>query len=132
MRPRVDAAQHPRFDRGYTGHTGHEHLCAHGLINMNGRLYDPTLQRFLSPDPYLQDPTDPQNHNAYSYCLNNPLMYTDPTGQKISLNGLKKGLSFAQNFAYSLPVAVIDKAKEELVKEKKLTQNENDGFGWRG
>ena len=71
-------AMQPRFDRGYTGH---EHMCGFGLINMNGRLYDPYLQRFLSPDPYIQAPYIAQNYNRYSYCLNNPLMYTDPTGE---------------------------------------------------
>lgn len=66
------------FDRGYTGH---EHIDGLGLINMNGRMYDPLLGRFLSPDPYVQAPTDPQNFNRYSYCLNNPLKYTDPSGE---------------------------------------------------
>ena len=73
------AALQPRFDHGYTGQ---EHMSAFGLINMNGRIYDPYLQRFISPDPYIQDPTDAQNYNRYSYCMNNPLMYTDPSGYK--------------------------------------------------
>jgi hypothetical protein len=47
---------------------------------MNGRLYDPYLQRFLSPDPYVQSPHNAQNYNRYAYALNNPLMYTDPSG----------------------------------------------------
>ena len=38
------------------GYTGHEHLESLGLINMNGRVYDPVLARFLSPDPYVQAP----------------------------------------------------------------------------
>jgi len=48
---------------------------------MNGRFYDPVLGRFLSPDPYVQAPDNPQNFNRYSYCLNNPLKYTDPSGE---------------------------------------------------
>ena len=67
----------PRFDRGYTGH---EIMAGFGLINMNGRLYDPYLQRFLSPDPFVQAPNNSQSYNRYSYCMNNPLMYTDPSG----------------------------------------------------
>ncbi len=63
------------------GYTGHEHLAVFGLINMNARLYDPVLGRFLSPDPYVQVPEFGQNFNRYSYCLNNPLIYTDPTGE---------------------------------------------------
>lgn len=38
------------------GFTGHEHLPMFGLVNMNARLYDPVLGRFLSPDPYVQAP----------------------------------------------------------------------------
>ena len=51
------------------------------LINMNGRLYDPILGRFLSPDNYVQIPNFSQSFNRYSYCLNNPLKYTDPDGE---------------------------------------------------
>ena len=65
------------FDRGFTGH---EHLDNFDLINMNGRVYDPWLGRFLSPDPFVQAPTYSQNYNRYSYALNNPLKYTDPSG----------------------------------------------------
>ena len=67
------------FSRGFTGH---EHLDEFGLINMNGRCYDPLLGRILSPDPNLQDPSNIQNYNRYSYCLNNPLKYTDPSGYR--------------------------------------------------
>jgi len=52
---------------------------------MNGRLYDPVVGRFLSPDNYVQMPDFSQNFNRYSYCLNNPLMYTDPSGEIIWL-----------------------------------------------
>ncbi|MCM8872592.1 MAG: hypothetical protein NDJ65_04855 [Paludibacteraceae bacterium] len=67
-----------KLDRGYTGH---ESLREFGLINMNGRMYDPILGRMLSPDNYVQDPFDLQNYNRYTYCLNNPLKYTDPSGE---------------------------------------------------
>ncbi len=62
------------------GFTGHEHLDGVGLIHMNGRVYDPTLGRFLSADPNIQAAANPQNLNRYSYVLNNPLSYTDPSG----------------------------------------------------
>ena len=65
----------------YRGYTGHEMLPEFGLINMNGRLYDPLLGRMLSPDNYVQMPDFSQNFNRYSYCLNNPLKYTDPSGE---------------------------------------------------
>lgn len=66
------------FIRGYCGH---EMLNDYQIINMNGRLYDPVLGRFLSPDNYVQTPDFSQNYNRYSYCLNNPLKYTDPSGE---------------------------------------------------
>lgn len=63
------------------GYTGHEHIPQFGLINMNARLYDPVLGRFLSPDPYIQDENNPQNWNRYTYALNNPLKYIDRDGE---------------------------------------------------
>jgi len=60
----------------------HEHLDGFGLINMNGRVYDPMLSRFLSPDPFVQAPGIAMGYNRYAYCLNNPFLYTDPTGNK--------------------------------------------------
>ena len=62
------------------GYTGHEHIDAFDLINMNGRVYDPNTSSFLSPDPVMQSPENPQNLNRYSYCLNNPTKYIDPSG----------------------------------------------------
>ena len=91
----------PMFDRGFTGH---EHYDGFDLINMkftlsersaklclstaercelggaNGRLYDPILGRMLSPDVVIQDEQSSQAYNRYSYCFNNPLRFTDPSG----------------------------------------------------
>ncbi len=62
------------------GFTGHEHLDLFSLVNMNGRIYDPITARFLSPDPFVQMPDHTQGLNRFSYCLNNPLNLTDPSG----------------------------------------------------
>lgn len=67
------------------GFTGHEHLAYFGLVNAQGRVYDPALGRFLSPDPYIQVPDFTQNFNRYAYCFNNPLIYTDPDGQWVHI-----------------------------------------------
>jgi RHS repeat-associated protein len=66
------------------GYTDHEHLDNLGLIHMNGRVYDPVLGRFLSPDPIVQSPHDTQGLNRYAYVRNNPLRFTDPTGYCIA------------------------------------------------
>ncbi len=106
----------------YRGYTGHEHLygfvdvpgldfgdyyaCeyivrphdAFNLINMNGRLYDPVNGRMLSVDNYVQESLGSQGYNRYSYAGNNPLKYTDPSGEfltwSISASGFSIGLNF--------------------------------------
>jgi len=62
------------------GYTGHEHLLEFNLINMNGRIYDPAIGRFLSPDPFVQNIGNANSFNRYAYCRNNPLSYFDPSG----------------------------------------------------
>ena len=62
------------------GFTMHEHLDAVGLIHMNGRVYDPRLGRFIQADIVIQSPGDAQSYNRYTYVFNNPLAYTDPSG----------------------------------------------------
>ena len=63
------------------GYTGHEHLDAFGIINMNGRVYDPYTATFFSPDPYVQSPGDWLNYNRYGYCTGNPFKFVDPSGE---------------------------------------------------
>lgn len=87
------------FSRGYTGH---EMLDAFGLVNMNGRMYDPVLGRMLSPDNYVSLPEHTQGYNRYTYALNNPLIITDPSGDNpvllfIAFAGVLNGAMSAQN-----------------------------------
>ena len=70
----ITAATTPR------GFTDHEHLDDFELVHMNGRVYDPVLGRFLSPDPFVQYPESTQGFNRYTYAANNPLSFTDPNG----------------------------------------------------
>lgn len=96
------------FDRGYTGH---EHLESVGLINMNGRIYDPKLHRFLQPDNFVQDTYNTQNYNRYGYCLNNPFKYTDPSGEELVsaiLIGAGVGLAayFVANIVNGQPITL--------------------------
>jgi len=88
------------------GFTGHEHYPFFKIINMNGRLYDPVIARFFSPDKYVANSSFTQDFNRYTYCRNNPLMYTDPDGEFIDLiigtvmgfvNGLSQGAKIANN-----------------------------------
>lgn len=97
------------FDRGFTGH---EHLDGFNVINMNGRIYDPILARFLSPDPFIQASNYTQNFNRYSYAFNNPMVYTDPDGNLIFIPiligvvvyaaidyGIQVGMNYANGYS---------------------------------
>ncbi|MDO6580635.1 RHS repeat-associated core domain-containing protein [Photobacterium sp. 2_MG-2023] len=74
---RQSLLQDAKTNRGYTGH---EHIEEVGLIHMNGRVYDQELGRFLSADPLIQSPYVTGSFNRYTYTLNNPLKFIDPTG----------------------------------------------------
>ena len=84
------------------GFTGHEHLDSVGLIHMNGRVYDPTLGRFLSADPFVQFPESTQGFNRYAYVNNNPLSYTDPSGFFIDFGDIADGFKSIGKKAFDL------------------------------
>jgi len=101
------------------GYTGHEHLDAFGVINMNGRVYDPLTAQFYSPDPFIQSPDNWLNYNRYSYCLNNPTMFIDPTGYQ-SIKQYEDG--------NSSPWSVFDQLAQ---MERRLgISNGSNGFNW--
>ena len=80
----------PETDYGFTGKELDDET---GLNYYNARYYDSESGRFVQADPLLMTIdrmsaeqrnaflSDPQNLNAYSYVHNNPVIYTDPTGQ---------------------------------------------------
>ncbi len=102
-----DVAYYPYGDtRSNTGtadvpykYTGKEQDDSTGLYFYEGRYYDPVLGRFISPDTIVPDPLDPQALNRYSYVLNNPLRYIDPSGQM----AIGAGGSFGGFTGYSTP-----------------------------
>jgi RHS repeat-associated protein len=69
-----------------------------GLYFYNARYYDPTIGRFISPDTVIQSMADTQCLNRFSYALNNPLKYIDPSGHIVSINGIDdKAIQAAMN-----------------------------------
>ncbi|HEX7964300.1 MAG TPA: SpvB/TcaC N-terminal domain-containing protein [Gammaproteobacteria bacterium] len=56
-----------------SGFTAQEQLDGVALVHMNGRVYDPTIGRFISADPVM-------GGNRYDYVGNNPLSRTDASG----------------------------------------------------
>jgi RHS repeat-associated protein len=63
--------------------TDQELDAENGLYNYDARFYDPVIGRFISPDSMIPQPYNPQSLNRYSYCNNNPLIYTDPSGHAL-------------------------------------------------
>jgi RHS repeat-associated protein len=93
------------------GFTGHEQLDSVGLVHMNGRVYDPLLGRFGTPDPMTEAPFSTQGWNRYSYVGNSPVNFTDPSGYcfmgcfwQPAFQAI--GRFFAQNWRAILQVAV--------------------------
>ena len=76
------ARQSAISDRGFTGHKSGENGGSNdlGLIYMNARYFAPYLNRFISADTLVPDPANPQSYNRYSYVLNSPLNFRDPSG----------------------------------------------------
>jgi RHS repeat-associated protein len=63
-------------------YAGYQYDSETGLYYLNARYYDSKIARFLSEDTYTGNPSDPLSLNLYTYCINNPIMYVDPTGHE--------------------------------------------------
>ncbi|MGK3969858.1 RHS repeat-associated core domain-containing protein [Sorangium sp. So ce118] len=74
---RAPASFSSETTQGFAGHESDDEL---GLVNMKGRIYDPRIGRFLTTDPIVSIPSFGQSWNPYSYVINNPLKYLDPSG----------------------------------------------------
>ena len=91
--PQLTFDFHPGFpQRNYT-FTDQEDDEELGLYNYGARLYDPILGRFLSADAIVQAPDDPQTLNRYSYARNNPIIYTDPSGNFFLIDDIIAAIS---------------------------------------
>jgi len=62
------------------GYTGEMQDPESGLLYLRARYYDPAIGRFISADPYLGRMAEPVTQNRYIYVHNNPLLYSDPSG----------------------------------------------------
>jgi RHS repeat-associated protein len=73
----------PGTDKLFTG----QRLDGTGLYYYGARYYDASIGRFISADTIVPNPANPQAFNRYTYALNNPLKYTDPTGHRVRVTG---------------------------------------------
>ncbi|NVB79983.1 MAG: hypothetical protein HOV81_16425 [Kofleriaceae bacterium] len=82
--PTVVLESSAAYNGGFTGHEAREYA---GLINMQARMYDPVIGRFIEADTVIPDGAALQSWNRYSYVINSPLNYTDPTGHRYESTG---------------------------------------------
>ena len=68
--------------------TGQRLEAGLGLMHYGARFYSSRLGRFISADTLVCHPRNPQAWNRYSYVLNNPLYYVDPTGHQQAAVGV--------------------------------------------
>jgi RHS repeat-associated protein len=124
--------------QGYTGYdsarqkfTEKERDVETGLDFFEARYNTSVQGRFTSPDDFLNDthPTDPAGWNLYAYCRNNPLRYTDPTGEKIYVGDITNAADRAEllrraNYTYGCKDCVtIDKDGFLAVNTAGLSQD---------
>jgi RHS repeat-associated protein len=108
----------------HRGYTCHEHIdFMSGLINMNGRVYDPVTAQFLSPDPVLQAPYSWVNYNRYAYCMNNPLKYTDPSGYAYYGNAYDQFIMRDEDFTkqYESPADFFSNPLNQIVSVRNIS-----------
>ncbi len=86
------------------GFAGHEHDSELGLINMRGRMYDPKLRRFVTPDPFVTEPWNPAGLNRFAYVQNSPLNFVDPSGF-VGEQNRGGDVVFSLEYLYSTPTA---------------------------
>jgi RHS repeat-associated protein len=72
----------PITDRLYTGQ---QEITGLGLYNYKARFYDPAVGRFISADSIT--PGGPEGLNRYSYSVNNPINFNDPSGHMVDQCG---------------------------------------------
>jgi RHS repeat-associated protein len=98
------------------GFTGQRYVKAAGVYAYGARMYDPTLGRFLQPDPMVPDAFSPQNLNRYTYVLNDPTNRIDPTGNFSEYPGEYDSgfnVSFISYTIYDEPIGEPPSRKQE-------------------
>jgi len=102
------------------GFTGAGEDAETGLVNLNRRLYDTRIGRFVSPDQLIKNPFVGQSYNRYTYAGNNPLSFVDPTGLQEAPPGTEVEIELPQE---------LQPAESEKPYIVYLSRPYDDGFG---
>jgi RHS repeat-associated protein len=102
------------------------------VIHFGARMYLPQIGRFLSPDWYVLEHPEhavrmPQGYNLYSYGMNNPLAFTDPSGQWFFLPFI---VGFAVGLIYGYADGRGADGAWSLAKETAMTTGIGFNLGW--
>ncbi|MBN2074631.1 MAG: RHS repeat-associated core domain-containing protein [Dehalococcoidales bacterium] len=95
----LESASEMPTDRLFTG----QHYDDTGLYYYGARYYDPVIGRFISADTIVSNPAKPQSFKRYSFCLNNPLKYIDPSGHAVGFSSDVVTIVFDKNMQYLDP-----------------------------
>lgn len=134
-KPTLMDLTYPNTNKVRLGFTGHEQDEDLALVNMRGRMQDARTGRFLTPDPVVQAPWSGASHNRYSYVLNNPTTYVDPSGFQTScsrdLEVLRApdGRWAATGFPCSKDNIFFDGQRIDPADHVTLTEQEHSGDG---
>jgi len=116
-RTNVTAPNSPGTDFGYTGQRQLDAGMG-GLMDYNARFYSPMLGRFIQPDTVIPDPGGSQGWNRYSYVLNNPISYNDPSGH------------CAEPITFVLCAAAIGAVVSVAIDAYVTTQVNHESYSW--
>ncbi len=101
--------------------TGQREMAGLGIYQFGARFYSPKMGRFLSADSIVPQPFNPQSLNRYTYALNNPIRYNDPTGHWID-EGCGTGGGGVQGVTCQEQMEVLEAAGEMAVEPVRMVE----------
>ncbi len=117
---REDVGSITQTDFGYTGQRDNSYIK---LLDYRSRWYDPELGRFISPDSIIPNPANPQSLNRYSYTLNNPIRYNDPSGHRACDDFDANGKCVIDKFG-----RLLDYVYEKILNDKGIVKKQYDAL----
>ncbi|MDE8731913.1 DNRLRE domain-containing protein [Eubacteriales bacterium DFI.9.88] len=97
-------------------YTGQVYDQSTGLYYYNARFYDPEDGRFVSQDTYRGEQMEPGTWNLYTYCANDPVNYTDPSGHIALPIVMFGGTIFLVTVCYYTTTKNFQKSWQQAVK----------------
>ncbi len=126
--PRADVGSITQTDKTYTGQRD---VPDTGLMDYRARLYSPSLGRFIQPDTIVPGAGNSQAWNRYSYVLNNPITYIDPSGNFVC-DSIVDGKCINDSGDKSATTKKVKVNKKTLLTKSPIRIEEIDWLQWFG